>query len=64
MPDGSVPLIATLAVVLAGRFVNGWADGPDATAAVLSTRVLLPSQGVFVAAALNRTVISVALRIL
>jgi PiT family inorganic phosphate transporter len=62
MPDGS--LIAALVVTLAVEFVNGWTDAPNAIATVVSTRVLSSSQAVLMAAVLNRTVISVALRIL
>jgi PiT family inorganic phosphate transporter len=64
MPDGSFLLIATLVVTLAAEFVNGWTDAPNAIAAVVSTRVLPLSLAVLMAAVLNRTVISVALRIL
>jgi PiT family inorganic phosphate transporter len=64
MPDGSFLLIAALVIVLAAEFVNGWTDAPNAIATVVFTRVLSPSQAVLMAAVLNRTVISVALRIL
>jgi PiT family inorganic phosphate transporter len=53
MGDGSVLLIATLVVVLAAEFVNGWTDAPNAIATVVSTRVLSPSQAVLMAAVLN-----------
>jgi PiT family inorganic phosphate transporter len=53
MPDGSFLLIATLVVVLAAEFVNGWTDAPNAIATVVSTRVLHPSQAVLMAAVLN-----------
>ena len=53
MADGSFLLIAALVVVLAAEFVNGWTDAPNAIATVVSTRVLSPSQAVFMAAVLN-----------
>jgi PiT family inorganic phosphate transporter len=53
MGDGSFLLIAALVVVLAAEFVNGWTDAPNAIATVVSTRVLSPSQAVFMAAVLN-----------
>jgi PiT family inorganic phosphate transporter len=53
MPDGSFLLIATLIVVLAAEFVNGWTDAPNAIATVVSTRVLPPSLAVLMAAVLN-----------
>jgi PiT family inorganic phosphate transporter len=53
MGDGSFLLIATLVVVLAAEFVNGWTDAPNAIATVVSTRVLSPSQAVLMAAVLN-----------
>ena len=62
MADGS--LIAALALVLAAEFVNGWTDAPNAFATVVSPCVLPPSLAAFMAAVLNRTVISVALRTL
>jgi PiT family inorganic phosphate transporter len=64
MPDGSFLLVAALVLVLAAEFVNGWTDAPNAIATVVSTRVLPPSLAVLMAGVLNRTVISVALRIL
>jgi PiT family inorganic phosphate transporter len=53
MPDANFLLIAALVVVLAAEFVNGWTDAPNAIATVVSTRVLSPSQAVFMAAVLN-----------
>ena len=53
MADGNFLLIATLVVVLAAEFVNGWTDAPNAIATVVSTRVLSPSQAVLMAAVLN-----------
>jgi hypothetical protein len=53
MADGNSLLIAALVVVLAAEFVNGWTDAPNAIATVVSTRVLSPSQAVFMAAVLN-----------
>jgi PiT family inorganic phosphate transporter len=53
MGNGSFLLIATLVVVLAAEFVNGWTDAPNAIATVVSTRVLSPSQAVLMAAVLN-----------
>ena len=53
MADGNFLLIAALVVVLAAEFVNGWTDAPNAIATVVSTRVLSPSQAVFMAAVLN-----------
>jgi PiT family inorganic phosphate transporter len=64
MPDGSFLLIPTLVVLLAAEFVNGWTDAPNTIATVVSPRVLPPSLAVLMAAVLNRTVISVALRTL
>jgi len=64
MPDDSFLLIVALVITLAAEFANGWTDAPNAIATVVSTRVLLASQAVFMAAVLNRTVISVALRTL
>src|SRR3990172_1039772 len=42
-----------LLLILAAEFVNGWTDAPNAIATVVSTRVLRPSQAVFMAAVLN-----------
>jgi PiT family inorganic phosphate transporter len=53
MPEGILPLIPVLLLVLAAEFVNGWTDSPNAIATVVSTRVLSPSQAVFMAAVLN-----------
>jgi PiT family inorganic phosphate transporter len=53
MPDGGFLLIATLVIVLAAEFVNGWTDAPNAIATVVSTRVLPPSLAVLMAAVLN-----------
>jgi len=64
MPDGSSLLIAALVITLAAEFVNGWIGAPNAIATVVSPRVLPPSLAVLMAAVLNRTVISVVLRIL
>jgi PiT family inorganic phosphate transporter len=53
MPEGILPLIPVLLLVLAAEFVNGWTDSPNAIATVVSTRVLPPSLAVFMAAVLN-----------
>ena len=53
MPDLSFLLIATMFLVLAAEFVNGWTDSPNAIATVISTRVLSPGQAVTMAAVLN-----------
>jgi PiT family inorganic phosphate transporter len=46
-------LITVLLLVLVAEFVNGWTDAPNAIATVVSTRVLTPTQAVFLAAFLN-----------
>lgn len=46
-------LIATLLLVLAAEFVNGWTDAPNAIATVVSTKVLSPGQAVIMASVLN-----------
>src|SRR3972149_6330468 len=53
MPEIGLPLLVVLLLVLAAEFVNGWTDAPNAIATVVSTRVLSPSQAVFMAAVLN-----------
>lgn len=53
MPEGLLPLIAVLLLVLAAEFVNGWTDAPNAIATVVSTRVLSPRDAVIMAAILN-----------
>jgi inorganic phosphate transporter, PiT family len=63
MADGSVLPIPAIAVTPAAEFVNGWTDAPDAIATVLSNLVPSPSQAVRMAAYLDRTVVSVPLRI-
>ena len=46
-------LIATLLLVLAAEFVNGWTDAPNAIATVVSTKVLSPGHAVIMASVLN-----------
>lgn len=46
-------LLVVLGLVLAAEFVNGWTDAPNAIATVVSTRVLSPGQGLFLATVLN-----------
>lgn len=53
MPDFSPALVLVLALVLAGEFVNGWNDAPNAIATVISTKVLSAWQAIVMAAALN-----------
>ena len=53
MPDGIIPLLTVLLLILAAEFVNGWTDAPNAIATVVSTRVLSPSMAVLMAAVLN-----------
>lgn len=53
MPEGILPLIPVLLLVLAAEFVNGWTDAPNAIATVVSTRVLSPYRAVIMAAVLN-----------
>ena len=53
MPDGILPLLPVLLLILAAEFVNGWTDAPNAIATVVSTRVLSPSAAVLMAAVLN-----------
>lgn len=53
MPDGLLPLLPVLLLVLAAEFVNGWTDAPNAIATVVSTRVLSPSQALIMATILN-----------
>jgi PiT family inorganic phosphate transporter len=48
-----VGLLPVLVLVLAGEFVNGWTDAPNAIATVVSTRVLTPSAAVVLATVLN-----------
>jgi PiT family inorganic phosphate transporter len=48
-----VVLVATLALVLAAEFVNGWTDAPNSIATVVSTRVLTPVQALGMASVLN-----------
>jgi inorganic phosphate transporter, PiT family len=49
----SPPLIAVLALILVGEFINGWNDAPNAIATVISTRVLSPTRALIMAASLN-----------
>jgi len=53
MPDGLLPVLPVLLLVLAAEFVNGWTDAPNAIATVVSTRVLSPSQALIMATTLN-----------
>ncbi len=53
MPDGLIPILPVLLLVLAAEFVNGWTDAPNAIATVVSTRVLSPSQALVMATTLN-----------
>lgn len=53
MPEGLLPLLPVLLLVLAAEFVNGWTDAPNAIATVVSTRVLSPSQALLMAVLLN-----------
>ncbi len=53
MPDGLLPVLPVLFLVLAAEFVNGWTDAPNAIATVVSTRVLSPYQALFMATILN-----------
>jgi PiT family inorganic phosphate transporter len=53
MPEVSTLLVVSLVLVLAAEFINGWTDAPNAIATVVSTRVLLPSRAVAMAAVLN-----------
>ncbi len=53
MPDGLLPILLVLLLVLAAEFVNGWTDAPNAIATVVSTRVLSPSQALIMATTLN-----------
>ena len=53
MPDGLLPVLPVLLLVLAAEFVNGWTDSPNAIATVVSTRVLSPSQALIMATTLN-----------
>jgi len=53
MPDGLLPVLPVLLLVLAAEFVNGWTDAPNAIATVISTRVLSPSQALIMATTLN-----------
>jgi PiT family inorganic phosphate transporter len=53
MPDGLLPVLPVLFLVLAAEFVNGWTDAPNAIATVVSTRVLSPSQALIMATILN-----------
>lgn len=53
MPDGLLPVLPVLFLVLAAEFVNGWTDSPNAIATVVSTRVLSPSQALIMATTLN-----------
>lgn len=53
MPDGLLPILLVLLLVLAAEFVNGWTDAPNAIATVISTRVLSPFQALIMATALN-----------
>ncbi len=53
MPEGGLPLIVALLLVLAAEFVNGWTDAPNAIATVVGTRVLSPQNAIIMAAVLN-----------
>ncbi|MCX5866434.1 MAG: inorganic phosphate transporter [Proteobacteria bacterium] len=53
MPEGLLPLLPILALVLAAEFVNGWTDAPNAIATVISTRVMTPVQALAMAVVLN-----------
>jgi PiT family inorganic phosphate transporter len=53
VPDGLLPILPVLLLVLAAEFVNGWTDAPNAIATVVSTRVLSPAQALIMATALN-----------
>ena len=53
MPDGLLPILPVLLLVLAAEFVNGWTDAPNAIATVVSTRVLSPAQALIMATGLN-----------
>ena len=53
MAEITLVVLVVLGLVLAGEFVNGWTDAPNAIATVVSTRVLSPLQAVVVAASLN-----------
>ncbi len=46
-------IVIVLLLILAGEFVNGWNDSPNAIATVISTRVLSPKQAIVMAAILN-----------
>lgn len=51
--ETSSSLGLVLLLVLAGEFVNGWTDAPNAIATVVSTRVLSPYQALELASVLN-----------
>ena len=53
MPDGLLPVLPVLFLVLAAEFVNGWTDAPNSIATVVSTRVLSPQRAVIMATLLN-----------
>lgn len=53
MGDISTATLVVLGLVLAGEFVNGWTDAPNAIATVVSTRVMRPYTAVAMATALN-----------
>ena len=53
MPEGLLPVLPILLLVLAAEFVNGFTDAPNAIATVVSTRVLRPHQAVIMAVGLN-----------
>lgn len=53
MPEGFLPILPVLLLILAAEFVNGWTDAPNAIATVVSTRVLSPLQAVCLASAFN-----------
>jgi PiT family inorganic phosphate transporter len=46
-------VLFVLGLVLAAEFVNGWTDAPNSIATVVSTRVLSPTQALFMASLLN-----------
>lgn len=49
----SMFLIFVLLLVLAGEFVNGWTDAPNAIVTVVSTRVISPRNAVLMGVTLN-----------
>ncbi|MBI4289286.1 MAG: inorganic phosphate transporter [Chloroflexi bacterium] len=53
MPDAPAAMFFVLFLVLAGEFVNGWNDAPNAIATVISTKVLAPVHALLMASVLN-----------